>query len=372
MRIALLCLIAVHGILHLLGFLKAFQPARVLQLTHDIPRMAGILWLLAALLFLLSCCLLLLNHDSWWIPAGIGLLLSQYLILRSWSDAKFGTIPNLIILLPVIIAIASALPSSYQSRYRAEVQRRLGAVHDTTLVSEQDVRHLPPPVQKYLSYVGAIGKPRVHNFRAVFKGTMKRAIDAGWMEISAQQYDFFDDPARLFYIRSAVVGIPFEGLHAYVGDSATMQIKVASLVQVVDAKGEQMTRGETVTLFNDLCVLAPAALIDSAIEWEPVDSLRAKATYYNKGYTISAELTFDEQGALTNFISNDRFLSSDGKTYLRYPWSTPVRDYREFDGRKVPSNAEAVWHRPEGDYVYAKYDLVDIRYNCTEFRWDRR
>jgi len=34
--------------------------------------------------------------------------------------------------------------------------------------------------------------------------------------------------------------------------------------------------------------------------------------------------------------SDDRYYSLDGKTYLSYPWSTPVRDYREIQREKSP------------------------------------
>jgi hypothetical protein len=49
------------------------------------------------------------------------------------------------------------------------------------------------------------------------------------------------------------------------GTSATMTVKAAALVRVVQVSGSEMDQGETVTMFNDMCVLAPATLIDPAI-----------------------------------------------------------------------------------------------------------
>jgi hypothetical protein len=368
MKTVFLIFILIHGVIHLLGFAKAFQLADVSQLTQPISKPAGIFWLITAALFVVSFCFLLLNNHSWWIVAGTAVLFSQSLIIQSWTDAKFGSIANVIILIPVIISFINVLPSSFQSRYKAEVQKRLNPISDISIVSREDIQHLPAPVQKYLDYVGAIGKPKVHNFRAVFHGSMKRSIEGNWMDITSQQYDFFDDPARLFYIESTLFGIPFDGLHAYVGDSATMQIKVASMFQVADAKGEKMNQGETVTLFNDMCFMAPATLIDKTIQWETVDSLRVKAKFTNKGNSITALLTFNDKSQLTDFISNDRYYSIDGKTYTSYPWSTPIREYRDFGGRNVPTYGEAIWHTPEGEYSYARFNLAEIDYNCEEFR----
>lgn len=131
-----------------------------------------------------------------------------------------------------------------------------------------------------------------------------------------------------------------------------MKIKVASLLQVVDAKGEKMNQSENVTLFNDMCLLAPATLIDKNIQWETIDPLTVKARFTHNNITITALLYFNEKGELINFISDDRYLSEDGKTYTNYKWSTPVKDYKDFDGRKVMTYGEAIWHMLEGDFTY--------------------
>jgi len=301
--------------------------------------------------------------QSWWRVAGVAAICSQVLIVLSWSDAKFGTIANLIVLIPVVVGFCNTLPSALPRQYRELVGQRLHPIADTSLVSEADLRHLPAPVQTYLRYVGAVGKPKVVNFRAVSRGTMKRTMESDWMEITAEQHNFYDERARLFFIQSAIFGVPFDGLHAYVADSATMLIRVAAMVTVADARGATMNRSETVTMFNDMCLMAPATLIDPTIAWEAVDSLTVRARFTNRSNTISALLSFNAAGEMVNFLSNDRYLSGDGKTYTSYPWSTPVRNYTDFAGRKVPAYGEALWHTPKGEFCYARYSLLDITYN---------
>ena len=258
---------------------------------------------------------------------------------------------------------------NFQIKYKTEVQKRLKPISDHQILTPEDIQPLPDPVQKYLIYVGAVGKPKIQNVRAIFNGSMKRNRKSDWMAIHSQQYNFFDEPSRFFYIRAKMFGIPFDGLHVYAGNTATMQIKVASMFQVVDAKGDKMSHGETVTVFNDMCFMAPATLITKNIQWETIDSLTVKAKFTNDKITISAILKFNQQGELIDFISDDRFYCDDGKTYQSYKWSTPIKNYIEKDGRKVPSYGEAIWHIPyEGEFCYAKFDLTEIEYNCTEFK----
>lgn len=364
LRLLLVLVIVLHGLIHLMGFAKAFKLAEIGQLTLVISKPAGLAWLLCALLFSTAGALLIFRQPSWCWVALPALIVSQTLIFAFWSDAKFGTIANLIILLPVLATTTESLPGSYGNRFTAAVREGLSRQAETPLVSEADIGHLPAPVQKYLRIAGAVGKPRIRNFRAVFTGEFRNGLKSPWMAFRSEQYNFYDPPARLFLMKATMYGLPVEGLHLFRGDGATMQIKVASLAQVVDARGPKMNQGETVTLFNDLCLLAPAALIDrETIQWEAVGPRAARARFTNRGITISALLSFNEAGELTDFISNDRFLSSDGKTYLSYPWSTPVSGYQDRGGRRVPRSADAVWHTPEGEFVYGKFNLAELEYN---------
>jgi len=368
MRIFFFLLLALHALIHLLGFVKAFNLAEVGQLTQSISKSAGAAWLLASIFLLAGAVLFLLKFECWWLAAAPGVILSQVLIFTSWTDAKFGTIANVLILLPLLISILNSLPSSFANVYKAEVRKGLARSASTPLVQEAEIAPLPAPVQKYLRNAGVIGKPHVWNMRVRGAGQIRTKIDGGWLDFESQQYNFFDNPSRLYFIQSSMYGLPFDGLHAYVGPEATMRIKVAAMFLVVDAKGAEMNRGETVTMFNDMCVMAPATLISKSIQWESFDSLTAKATFTNVGNTISATLFFNESGELVNFTSDDRYLSEDGKVYKSYRWSTPLKDYRDFGGTRIASYGEASWKMPEGEFVYGKFTIRDVEYNCETLK----
>lgn len=369
MRFLLVLVVVVHGLIHVMGFAKAFQYADLDALTRPISRPVGLVWLLCAVAFTVAGALVIFEQRAWWWVAALALVLSQTVIVQSWKDAKFGTVANVIILVPVLAAALEARPSSYANRYRAAVREAVSGSGDLRPVTEQELEPLPAPVQQYLRHVGVVGRPRVQNFRAVFTGDFRNGVDGRWMAFRSEQYNVCDPPRRFFLMKASLFGLPLEGLHVFGRDGATMQIKVASLVEVVDARGPKMDQGETVTLFNDLCLLAPAALIDTQrIQWEDAGPLTARARFTHGGNTIGAELTFNARGELTNFVSNDRFLSADGKTYTSYPWSTPMRDYREIDGRLVPTYGETVWLMPQGEFVYGKFNLERVEYNVTEVR----
>jgi len=245
------------------------------------------------------------------------------------------------------------------------VQERLAKTPPPDLLTEPAISHLPPAVQKYLRCTGAIGKPVIRNFRAVFDGEMKMSEKAGWIKIHAVQYNFYDQPGRYFHITSKIAGLPFTGLHIYENAHATMQIKLAGLITVADARGPDMDKGETVTVLNDMCFMAPSTLINPGISWETRGYTRVRAKYLNDGIGVSADLEFNENGELVNFVSEDRSRSLDGKTYEQLPWSTPIGDYREVEGRIIPHYGEAVWHYPDREFLYARFRLKEIKYNVS-------
>jgi hypothetical protein len=364
MRFILLVIIIIHGLIHLLGFAKAFNISGADQLSGSISKPVGIFWLLTTLLFSLTAVFYFIGKDWWWIAGSAAVIISQMLIISSWHDAKFGTIANLILLLPLIIAYADSQPTSYKNLFKAEVEKRLNKYTSQDILTIDDIKNLPLPVQKYIIYTGSLGKEKVQNVRIACNGEIKPKPESGFLKFNSIQYNFFDTPVRAFYIKSKMYGLPFDGIHLYVGPNATMQIKIASLFQVVDAKGPEMNRGETVTLFNDMCFFAPASLINKNIEWHPIDSLTVKARFSNYGNTITAILFFNEKGELINFSSNDRYETSDGKVYKNYEWTTPIKDYKEFHDRKLASYGEAIWHKPEGEFCYGKFHIFDVEYNC--------
>jgi len=76
-------------------------------------------------------------------------------------------------------------------------------------------------------------------------------------------------------------GIPAVGLHLYQDAKAIFKIKLFGLFTVVDAFGPKMDQGETVTVLNDMCFIAPGALIDKGIQWEIIDDLTINAVFTN-------------------------------------------------------------------------------------------
>jgi hypothetical protein len=264
-----------------------------------------------------------------------------------------------------LVYIAQDMRRTFRQEVRVGLKRIEGV--KPGMLSEADILHLPPAVQRYLRYAGVIGKEKVLGFRVEFVGGIRSNPNDPYMAFESVQYNFTDRPTRVFYITAWKMGVPAVGLHLYKQETAIMLIKLLGLLPVADARGWEMNQGETVTLFNDMCFMAPATLIDKNIQWAVVDPLTVRAKFTNGAISITATLLFNERGELVNFISNDRFDTRDGKSYMNYTWETPIIDgYQDINGYRLAKGAKAIYKRPDGDFCYGEFKVKSIEYNCMQ------
>ena len=321
------------------------------------------MWLTATLLFSIYGILHFTNNKFDWLVGLLAVVISQILIIIFWKDAKFGTIPNLIVLVVSLGSLGSYL---LKSEFTNQVKNDFSGNNtlSTEILTESDISNLPELVKKYLRYTKLVGQPKVKNFRAEFVGGMLGKPDDKYMSLQSVQYNFYQSPSRYFYMTASKMGLPSTGLHLYQNKTATFEVKLLNWFKVVDAKGNIMNQAETVTLLNDMCFIAPATLIDSKISWETIDDTTVKAIFNNGGISVSALLYFNEKGELINFISNDRF-DTDGTKYVNYPWETPVQDYRLINGYLLPSKAKLIYRKPEGHFTYGELEYKSVKYNLS-------
>jgi hypothetical protein len=358
-------LLVLHGLVHLLGVAKAFGLARLPQLAQPIGPAAGIIWLAAAVLMTSAGVALLAWPRWWWAIGAAALVCSTIAIAASWADAKAGAVVNVVVFAGVVFGFLAQGPFSLRAQYDRDVAALAPPAAAAALapITEADLAHLPPPVQHYLRTAGVVGQPRVRTFFVRMHGRIRSGRDARWMPFAAEQHNAIDPAARLFYLTASMFLIPVQGYHRYADGSASMLIKAGAMLPVARESGSAMAQAETVTFFNDMCVMAPATLIDRAIAWEQLDARLVRATFPGAGHTVRAGLAFNERGELVDFWSEDRYQSMPGQPARQVRWSTPLGEYQRFGTVRLASRGEGRWHDAEGDYAYIEVTIDEVAYN---------
>jgi hypothetical protein len=265
----------------------------------------------------------------------------------------------------VVAASRTTTGRSLRARYERVVADEFAAQPlqpGTAPLTAGDLAGLPDPVRGYVERSGALGRPRPQNMRVVMDAAMYRKPGQAPMRARSVQYTFFGRPTRLFLMDARMFGLPVRALHVYRREHATFTVRVASTLSIVDLSGEPISAAETVTVLNDLCLMAPAALVDPRLAWHPVDDHSAGVTFTNGPHTVTATLVFNDAHELVDFSSDDRPDSSTG-TFVAMRWSTPVTEYRDLDGRHRLHRGAAVYHRTDGPFAYGEFTVRSLQYD---------
>jgi len=368
MRLFLVALLALHGALHLLGFLHAWKLAALpglsgqttLPLSPGSVRVAGVLWLLACLIFVAAAVLAFLRHDAWWMLAAPGLVLSQALIVLQWQDAKAGSVANALILLAVVVGFAT---SRFERATAEHVRSLLAEAREgpRAPVSEQDIGQLPEPVQRWLRASSVLGKERVRSVRLTQRGTLRTAADQKGMPATAEQYFSVEPPAFVWAVDVVMFGvIPVVGRDRYSGGHGHMLIRGASLFTLADARGPNIDQG-TLLRFLGETVWFPSAALSDVIRWQPLDATRARASMSYAGVSASAVFVFDERGRFSA-LEAERYFERGGVSTLE-PWRVTAEQWKSFSGVEVPVRGRVTWRLQSGDFEYYVWEIVDLEYD---------
>src|SRR4051812_1642522 len=145
MRWIVAVLLTVHGLIHLMGFAKAFGYAELPQLTQPISREMGLVWLSAGLLVVVSAVSTMAWPRGVWMVGTAALVLSQAAIVSAWGDAWAGTVMNVVLLLAVAHSWFTAGPTSFRAQFERDVAAGLARPIEAADVTEADLTALPEP-----------------------------------------------------------------------------------------------------------------------------------------------------------------------------------------------------------------------------------
>lgn len=359
LRLVFAIMMVLHGVIHAMGFFQAFKYSSLTQLPINISKPIGLLWLLASMLCI-TVTLLYLNKKEWWWYLGIlAALLSQTLIIIYWKEAKFGTLPNVILL---IVALASFANQQFHKKVAVESKYILQSVTYTPhVLKRQDIEYLPDIVQKWLEASNVIDKDKTVLSRLKQVGEMRMEPGSGWMPFSATQYVNLQKPSFLWVTNVDFYGMKLVGRDKLQDGESEMLIKFASLVPVVDeGHDSKINSGAMVRFLAEICWY-PSAAINEYIVWEALDSSSAKATLTLGGISVSGIFHFNDNGSLKYFVANRYYGGSDSSELEE--WMVTIDDYKFFKDICIPYKSHVTWRLPSGDFDWLKLEITDLEFN---------
>lgn len=352
-------LLLIHGIIHLLGFVKAFFSTEASQQVLGISKPIGAFWLVTFILFVVAA-VSFFNDKKWFYIAVLAVCVSQILIITAWNDAKFGTILNVIILL---VSIADFGNYSFDRMVKKEVDELLNDCHISNhTISENDLIQLPEIVQKWLKTSGVIGKKDMYAVRLQQKGEMRTKPNSNWMPFEATQYVNPKNPAFSWHTNvKAMPMISMVGRDKLQNGEGEMLIKLAGIIPVVnEGENQKINSGTMLRFLSEMCWF-PSAVLNDYITWESIDKTTAKATFTHHSQEVSGIFYFTPKGDLIAFEA-DRYYGGGNDAKLE-KWRIEMTSYKPFDGVRIPNKANVIWKLAAGDFHWLSLEIVALDYN---------
>lgn len=243
------------------------------------------------------------------------------------------------------------------------------------LVGEADIESLPVAAQRYLRFMGVVGRPRDGSFLLGWTGRYRLGVTQPWLRCEAWQYNTSLDVARFFHLRLRAGGVvPILASDSYVGGHGHLLAQLLGFLTVVDGHGEPLDLGELVSWLNDAVFFAPSMLLDAGVVWHGVDDAAFDLSLTDRGHTVTARVFLDRRGAPCDFSTNHRAvydLYDPARALARTEaeWSTPIDEWDRSGDRPRPAHGQAVWHLPEGSFVYADMRVTALVRDVPPGQW---
>jgi len=226
---------------------------------------------------------------------------------------------------------------------------------------------LPEPARRYLLHTGIVGHPWIYTVRLKQRGVFRLGEKKPWMPLKAEQVYTTEPPGFCWKARLKMFGLWIVyGCDTYKQGHGHMFGKVAGLWTIFDARGEPLDQASMVRYLNEM-VWFPTAFLSDYITVRSASADSFEVTYTEPGgavaqdRSVTARLTVDEAGRLTNFVAQ-RYREDHGRFTLD-TWATPFSEHGVRAELLLPVRGQAVWKLAQGDLVYADLTITSVEYN---------
>lgn len=230
------------------------------------------------------------------------------------------------------------------------------------VVTEEEVRKLPKPVQRCLRRSGVVGRP-VPSAVTVFQdGQIRSSAEARWLRFKACETYTLDPPAFTWRAALKIGGVTLgRATDTLKNGRGRMHVRLLGLKDIVDATGPEMDQGSAMRWFNET-MWFPAVWATDLIDWQPIDANSAVGSMTIGNQKVEAEIRFDPEGRFVDFRADRAYNTDDG--FEMRPWRTPITERASFNGIELPTRGSGVWELDDGDFEYIQIRVTDVRYEA--------
>ena len=230
-----------------------------------------------------------------------------------------------------------------------------------TPITENDLAIVPKPARRYLISAGVIGKLRSSIAHIKHVGRFRTNPNQKWMTLTAEYHLSTNRPSLTWLAKIRVLPLlSISVVDTYIQGKGRFVAKVASLFKISDGKGAEIDESSLGRLLAESVMIPTLLVPNQYVHWEAINSSSARAIIKDENLEASAEFHFGKDGFPTSVLLQ-RY-KADKHGAHKYPFRGIMRCFKEFDGMKIPTEMEAVWILPTGEFNFANFLIKEAHY----------
>ena len=349
-------LLAVHGLIHLMGFTAYWPLAEMKELPYKTTLLGGrwevgatgmrvfsLLWLLAAIGFV-AATLGLILHQGWWLPVLVGVtLLSLTLCVLDWSVAFRGALINIVILIVLLPVVGLRIQPAPFPPYPEQTPPL------TTISLPSD---LPAPVIRYYENTSGEEIPVIDS--AVISG---RATMRVFGITFPARYRFTHEAGQNYrhYIEATLFGIPIMKVNeSYLDGHARMETPGG-----VTENESKIDQAANLGLWAESIWLPSIFLTDPRVHWERAGDNDAQLVVPFEDADEIFTVTFNAETGLLATLEAMRYREATDESKIL--WRNEAVRWSQMADYLLPTVGSATW-MDEGT-PWAVFTVEEVVYN---------
>jgi hypothetical protein len=256
--------------------------------------------------------------------------------------------------------------SPVKTTFHKDMKKRLNEVAvNEEVCTQEEIDKLPEALRKHCEYIGLAGTKKNNAVNVKFHNT-KFVFDSNKGTVLNMDYDlwlFCEKPFRSAFCKSSMYGIPFDGIDYCTDDKiGGMKGILGKTIQIFNVHNEQMYKAGLISLLAEGAGVNPCILLSDYVTYEEIDSTHVKATITYNNVKGTGIFTFDENGRLLEFESDERQVEEINGVMTPIGWKAKYRDYKEKEGILLPGNIQVIKVFPDREVVYFDSNNIDVIY----------
>lgn len=228
--------------------------------------------------------------------------------------------------------------------------------------NESMLADLPEIVQKYFRLVLHNGQKYIRYARVHQKSQYKMKQQGAWIDVTAGSYYTTEHPALIWDAVLHDRRYRWRRAHLiYLRGTGEGMTKLYGGLTLSEYSGSE---ADITLLFRFLseALWFPTALLPGRhVEWRSLGADSAEAIITDDDLQARAIFYFNPAGEVVKITTNDKFRDFRGG-FHKEEFVMHCRNYKAINNILVPTELEFVWELDNGDFPYAKINVMDIEY----------